>query len=80
MTHTITIETKNDNDLALLKVLAERLGLSVRESSGEDDDIHSDQQNALRKFAGSWGGDETADDLEAAIYNARNDQPRDVEL
>jgi len=73
MAHTITIETENDNDLALLKVLAERLGLSVwEETSDQPSVLNTDQLAALKKFAGSWRGDETAEELEAMIYNARN--------
>jgi hypothetical protein len=80
MVHTITIETENDSDMALLKVLAERLGLSVWETSEPAGVVNADQQAALKKFAGSWRGNESVEELEAMIYNARNDQPRDVEL
>jgi hypothetical protein len=40
----------------------------------------SDQEAALKKFAGSWEGDETGDDLVEMIYSARHDRPRDIEL
>ena len=80
MAHTITIEAESDNDLTLLRVLAERLGLSVWETSEQATIPNAIQQAALKKFAGSWRGDETAEELETMIYNARNDQPRDVEL
>ncbi|GAB3690430.1 hypothetical protein GCM10027592_07690 [Spirosoma flavus] len=80
MTHTITIETQSDHDFALLKGLAQRLGLSTREAHYNSDPSEAELQAALKKFAGSWQGEETADELEARIYSARNDQPRDIEL
>ena len=80
MAHTITIETESDNDFALLKGLAERLGLPVKETHESHPMRNVDQEAALKKFTGSWRGDETAEELQAMIYNARNDQPRDVEL
>ena len=80
MTHTITIETQSDHDFALLKGLAERLGLPVKENHGSDVAGNTDQHAALKRFAGSWRGEETAEEREAIIYNARHDQQRDVEL
>lgn len=80
MAHTITIETESDNDFALLKGLAERLGLPVKETHQSDVTVNTEQEAALKKFIGSWRGDETAEELEAMIYNARSDQPRDIEL
>jgi hypothetical protein len=80
MAHAITIEAESDKDLTLLRTLAERLGLSVSETPGQATNLNVAQQAALQKFAGSWRGDETAEELETMIYNARNDQPRDVEL
>ena len=79
MAHTITIETQSEIDFALLKGLAERLGLPVTEIH-HTDFKNVDQQAALEKFTGSWRGEETVEELEALIYGARNDQPRDVEL
>lgn len=80
MAHTITIETQSDNDFALLKGLAERLGLPVKESHESGITGSTDQYAALKKFAGSWRGGETAEQLEAIIYSGRHDQQRDVEL
>ena len=80
MAHTITIETESDNDFALLKGLAERLGLPVKETHVTEKTGVANQYAALKRFAGSWRGDETAEELEAAIYSARNDQPRDIDL
>ena len=56
------------------------LGLSVKETHESYPMRNVDQEAALKKFIGSWRGDETAEELQAMIYNARNDQPRDVEL
>ena len=80
MAHTITIETESDNDFALLKGLAERLGLPVRETRSGDLKRNTDQEAALKKFIGSWQGEETAEELEAIIYKARNDRSREVDL
>ncbi|OJV20033.1 MAG: hypothetical protein BGO21_11630 [Dyadobacter sp. 50-39] len=80
MVHTITIQTESDNDFALLKGLAERLGLTVNEAQGSKSVRDAEQKAALRKFIGSWRGEETAEELEAMIYNARSDRSRDVEL
>lgn len=80
MTHIITIETQSDNDFALLKGLAQRLGLSMKESHSGDDHLEAQQVAAFKKFVGSWQGEETAEELEEMIYSARNDQPRDIEL
>lgn len=80
MTHIITIETQNDSDFAQVKGFAERLGLYFKESHSGDDVNEAHQEAAFKKFVGSWQGEETADELEAIIYSARNDQPRDIEL
>lgn len=80
MANTITIQTESDNDFALLKGLAERLGLSVKETHEFNTLRNADQEAAFKKFAASWQGEETAEELESLIYSARNDRPRDVEL
>ncbi|PSL23971.1 hypothetical protein [Dyadobacter jiangsuensis] len=80
MAHTITIETESDNDFALLKGLAERLGLPVKENHGGDSIRNADQAAAMKKFIGTWRGDETAEELETMIYNARSDRSREVDL
>lgn len=80
MTHSITIETPNEDDLILLKVLMERLGLSMTITHNPDETDRQNQLAALRKFAGSWEGAESAEELEALIYASRKDQSRDVTL
>jgi len=80
MTHTITIETQNDHDFALLKELVKRLGFSVKETHDEHTLDEVKQQAALRNFIGSWQGEETVDELVDLIYKSRNDQPRDIDL
>jgi|GEM_PF-1458838 len=80
MRHTITIETQNDHDFALLKELAQRLGFSVKESHDKTMPDEVKQQAALRNFIGSWQGEETVDELVDLIYKSRNDQPRDIDL
>jgi hypothetical protein len=81
MTHLITIETQNDIDFVLVKSLILRLGLSMKEQHLDKKNISEiEQMDALRKFAGSWKGDETSEDLEALIYGSRNDTPRSIEL
>lgn len=80
MTRTITIETQSDHDFVLLKGLAQRMGLSTKESHDEGNVSDAEQQLALRNFIGSWQGDETADELEAMIYEGRNDKSRDIDL
>ncbi|MFD2571036.1 hypothetical protein ACFSUS_10355 [Spirosoma soli] len=80
MTHSITIETQNDSDFALMKELAQRLGLHVKESHTDDPIKEPQQEVAFKNFVGSWQGEETADELVEIIYSARNDQPRDIDL
>ncbi|MGG7661644.1 hypothetical protein [Dyadobacter sp. BHUBP1] len=80
MAHTITIETESDIDFALLKGLAERLGLLVKETHGDYSMRNTDQEAAMKKFIGSWRGEETAEELESMIYNARSDRSREVNL
>jgi hypothetical protein len=80
MTHTITIETQNDHDFALLKELVQRLGFSVKDVTNDHTPDEADQQAALQKFVGSWQGSETAEELESLIYKSRNDHPRDIDL
>lgn len=80
MKHIIIIETQNDNDFALLKGLAQRLGLSMKESHSEDNHLEAQQEAAFKKFVRSWEGEETGDELNAMIYNSRHDSPREIEL
>ena len=80
MKHITTIETQSNNDFALLKSLAQRLGLDFQESHSEENHQEDEQKAAFDKFVGSWQGEEPAEELEEMIYSARNDQPRDIEL
>lgn len=81
MTHTIIIETHSDNDFALLKGLAKRLGLSTKEVHKEVGGLSEvEELKLLERVAGSWEGDETGDELSAMIRNSRYDSPREMEL
>ncbi|QRR03321.1 hypothetical protein [Dyadobacter sandarakinus] len=79
MTHTLTIEANNEADFALVKELASRLGLAIRESHPKR--LTKEESLALlNKVAGSWEGPETGDEINAMIYNSRYSGNRDVEL
>jgi len=78
MTHTIIIETKDEKDFELIKSLADRLGLPVKERHVEG--LTEKQKAAFQNLVGSWVGDETGDELAARIHNSRNDAPRNIEL
>lgn len=81
MTHIITIETHSDDDFALLKGLAQRLGLSTKEVHKEVSSLsEAEELKLLESVAGSWEGDETGDELAAMIRNSRYDSPREIEL
>ena len=80
MTHTIIIETQSDNDFELIKTLAERLGLHIEETRTGSSLSEAEELRLLDRVAGSWTGDETGDELNAMIRNARYDSPRDTEL
>ncbi|MCP1383617.1 hypothetical protein [Runella salmonicolor] len=81
MTHIITIETHSDNDFALLKGLAQRLGLSTKEEHKEIGGLsEAEELILLERVAGSWKGEETGDELNAMIHNSRYDSPREIEL
>lgn len=78
MIHTITIETHNQDDLTLFRVLAERLGLRLQETHDEEPTRESD---ALRQLNGvNWHSDETGDELNTMLQNARSFGARDVQL
>lgn len=79
MTRSITIETQSDADFALLQELAHRMGLHTVDRSLTNGS-HDEQREALTKFTGSWQGDESVYELEAIIYGARHEQPRDIDL
>ena len=80
MTRIITIEIQNDQDFDLMKGLARRLGLQTKESFLPANTNEAEQKAAFKKFAGSWQGDESADELVDLIYSARHDSPREIEL
>lgn len=80
MTHVMTIEAQSESEFAKLKGFVERLGLRVRETHTETGLSEAEELALLERVAGSWVGDETGDELNAIIYGARHDSPRDIEL
>jgi len=77
MTHTIIIETQNESEFAQIKGLAEKLGLRYKEDHAE---LRS-QDEALQVLERvCWEGNETADELNTMIQEARHFGSRDVEL
>ena len=80
MTHILTIETHNESAFTKIKGFAEQLGVQVKETHTETTLSEADELELLRRVAGSWVGDETGDELNAIIYGARHDSPRDIEL
>jgi asparagine synthetase B (glutamine-hydrolysing) len=78
MIHTITIETQNQDDLTLFRVLAERLGLRLHETHDEDTTSESDTLRQLNSV--NWHSDETGDELNTMLRNARSFGGRDVQL
>jgi hypothetical protein len=77
MTHIITIETENQTDFTLLKNLAQRLNLNIKEEHKSAKEAKSD---LLDKVAGRWEGSETGDELNLMIQQSRFDNPREIEL
>ncbi len=69
MTHTITIETHNQDDLLLFRVLAERLGLRLQETHETETTGESDALQMLNNI--DWQSDETGDELNTTLRNAR---------
>ncbi len=78
MTHTITIETHNQDDLLLFRVLAERLGLRLQETHETETTGESDALQMLNNI--DWQSDETGDELNTMLRNARSLGARDVQL
>ncbi len=78
MTHTITIETHNQDDLLLFRVLAERLGLRLQETHETEATGESDALQMLNNI--DWQSDETGDELNTMLRNARSFGARDVQL
>ena len=79
MTHTLIIETENEKDFELIKGLANRLGLPVKEQHSKVVSKVA-QEDAVRQLFGSWQSEETGEELVDLIRSARNDQPRDIDL
>lgn len=80
MTHIITIETPNENDFALFKGLADRLGLHTEEAHiDRDNDLTEAETLRLLEQVG-WAGDETGDELNATLRNSRYFRDRDLTL
>lgn len=80
MTHTIIIETQNDTDFALIKGLAQRLGLATNERHTSLGNSATAEETLFKGLFGSWQGTESGDELVNLIQAARQDKPRDVEL
>jgi hypothetical protein len=80
MTHVMTIEARSESEFVTLKGFVERMGLHVRETHTETSLSEAEELALLERVAGSWAGDETGDELNAIIYGARQDSPRDIEL
>jgi hypothetical protein len=66
MIHTITIKTDNYYHVLAVTAFAHRLGLTTHVTHSKKI-TREEQQAAFRKFAGSWKGDETAEEIEAII-------------
>ena len=78
MTHTITIETRNENDLAVFKLLADRLGLHTEETHTGASLSEAEELRLLERV--SWQGEETGDELNVMLQSARHFGIRDVQL
>lgn len=78
MTHIITIETRSENDFALIKGLADRLGLHTEEAH-VDKELSEDEALRLLNRIG-WAGDETGDELNATLQNSRHFRDCDLQL
>jgi hypothetical protein len=82
MAHTtITIETENDEHPARLEEFTYHdLGLPPKNFNTRKQLSEEEALRLLERVAGSWEGDETGDELNAMIRNARIDNHRDVDL
>ena len=78
MTHIITIETRDENDFALLKSLADRLGLRTEETHVDKGLSEAEALQLLDRIR--WVGDETGDELNTMLRNARHFSDRDLPL
>lgn len=78
MTHTITIETQNETDLAVFKLLADRLGLHTEETHTEASLSEAEELRLLERI--NWQGEETGDELNAMLQDARHFGTRDIQL
>ncbi|MBO0953015.1 hypothetical protein [Fibrella forsythiae] len=80
MTHTITIQTQDDTDFALLKSLAQRLGLRIEEDHQEMALSQSQENALLEQLAGGWQSEESGEQLAAMLQTARHFRSREQEL
>ena len=78
MTHTIIIETQSNNDFELIKTLAERLGLRTEETHTGNERSEAEKLRLLERV--SWQGEETGDELNTMLLNARHFGTRDIQL
>jgi hypothetical protein len=80
MTHIITIETCSETDFALFKGLADRLGLHTEEAHVDKELSEADALRLLDRVAGGWSGNETGDELNDTLQNARYFRDRNLKL
>ncbi|WAC15340.1 hypothetical protein [Dyadobacter pollutisoli] len=82
MAHTtMTIEMEDDEHPARLEeFIHHNLGLPPKSFTTRKQLSEEEALRLLERVAGSWEGNETGDELNAMIRNARIDNHRDVEL
>ena len=74
----ITIEIRDENDFALIKSLADRLGLRPEVAHVDKEISEAEALQLLDRI--SWVGDETGDELNALIQKSRHFSDRDLQL
>ncbi|RZK41577.1 MAG: hypothetical protein EOO61_05905 [Hymenobacter sp.] len=79
MPTTLILEPTNDTDLHLLLSLAQRLGVKATASPAATLSLEEREQRFLALF-GAWKSDETGDDLNRMLQEARHTKQRDIEL
>lgn len=72
MTHTITLQTQDDTDYALLKTQAQRLGLRIQEDHQESALSQGQENTLLDQLAGGWQSEESGEQLAAMLQTARH--------
>lgn len=77
MLHTITIETKSETEFEQIKDFAQNLHVPFKES--HEKELSEEERLSLLDQI-YWEGEETGDELNAMIYNARQSSSWDVEL